>query len=107
MQCQNLWRLLYFHPRYEHHVGRRRVRKGYRFSASCKPPQISQWNLLRSHNISLALNWRKHALTLEFCSISILKSKNTSSLVVIFSQVRHFVSEVNIPSNNSCTQRAL
>src|SRR5271156_2209837 len=79
----------------------------YRFSASCKPPQTSQWNLLRSHNISLALNCRRHAETLEFCSISILKSKNTSSLVVKFSQVRHFVSEVNIPSKSSCTQRAL
>ena len=63
---------------------------------------MSQWN-----NISEALNCRRQADTLLFCSISMERSRKTSSRVVMFSQVRHFVSDVNIPSNNSWTQRAL
>jgi hypothetical protein len=51
----------------------------YRFSASCSPQQLSQKNLFRWHSISLALNWRKHAVTLEFCSMSIERSRNDSS----------------------------
>lgn len=89
-----------------------------RFSASCSPQHWSQENLFRWHSISLALNWRRQEVTLEFGSISIDRSKNASSRDVtcdpasVFgrrmcvearhtvSQVRHRVSFVNTPSNN-------
>jgi len=68
---------------------------------------MSQWNLFRSHNISLALNCRKQADTELFCSISIERSKKTSSRLVTFSHVRHFVSLVKIPSKSSWTHLEL
>ena len=51
----------------------------HRFSASCRPQHESQKNLFFSHNISLALNCFKQAVTLEFCSMSIERSRNASS----------------------------
>lgn len=70
------------------------------FSASCRPQHLSQENLFRWHNISLALNCRRQAVTEEFGSISIERSKNSSSREVTVSQERHRVSFVKTPSNN-------
>lgn len=69
------------------------------FSASCRPQHASQKNLFLWQSISLALNCRKQAVTLEFCSISMDKSKKDSSREDTFSQVRHRVSLVKLPSN--------
>lgn len=55
------------------------------FSASCRPQHLSQENLFRWHNISLALNCRRQAVTEEFGSISIERSKNSSSREVTWS----------------------
>jgi hypothetical protein len=82
MECKYIWEFLYLHPATLSWVtikGEGIVETTYRFSASCRPQQLSQKNLFRWHNISLALNWRKHAVTLEFCSISIERSRNDSS----------------------------
>lgn len=67
-------------------VGRTKDDKTHRFSASCSPQQLSQKNLFRWHNISLALNCRKHAVTLEFCSMSMERSRNDSSREDTFCQ---------------------
>ena len=56
-----------------------RERDTHRFSASCSPQQLSQKNLFRWQSISLALNWRRHAVTDEFCSMSIERSRKDSS----------------------------
>ena len=77
------------------------------FSASCKPPQLSQWNLLRSHNISSSENLRKQLVTDECCSRSTDRSKNASSRWDVFSHVKHRVSDVSVPSKSSCTQPVL
>ena len=49
------------------------------FSASCSPEQVSQKNLLRERSISLALNWRRHDVKEELRSMSIDKSRKSSS----------------------------
>ena len=54
-------------------------------------------------SISLALNWRRHAVTDEFCSMSIDKSRNDSSRADTVSHVRHRVSLVSTPSKSLCT----
>ena len=51
-------------------------------------------------SISLALNWRRHAVTDEFCSMSIDRSMNDSSRDDTVSHVRHRVSLVSTPSNS-------
>src|SRR5216684_1538122 len=83
MECKYIWKFLYLHPARYRHVcqGGEQGENDmtHRFSASCSPQQLSQKNLFRWHNISLALNWRKQAVTLEFCSISIERSRNDSS----------------------------
>ena len=71
-----------------------------RFSASCRPQQLSQKNLLRWQSISLALNCRRHAVTDEFCSMSMDRSKKDSSREDTVSHVRHRVSLVRAPSNS-------
>lgn len=50
-----------------------------RFSASWSPQHESQKNLFRWQSISLALNCRRHAVTDEFCSMSIERSRKDSS----------------------------
>ena len=74
------------------------------FSASWRSQQESQKNLFFWHSISLALNCLKHAVTLEFCSISIDKSRKDSSRDETVSQVRHLVSEVRVPAKRRCTR---
>ena len=74
-----------------------------RFSASCNPQQESQKNLFFAHSISLALNCLKHAVTDEFCSMSIERSMNDSSREETVSHVRQRVSLVKTPSNSLCT----
>ena len=59
--------------------------------------------MFRWHSISLALNCLRHAVTLEFCSMSIDRSRNASSRADTVSHVRHRVSLVSAPSNSSCT----
>ena len=74
------------------------------FSASCKLPHVSQKNLFLRESISLALNWRRHAVTDEFCSISMDKSRKDSSRDETVSQVKHRVSLVSVPSNKEWTK---
>ena len=51
----------------------------YLFSASCRSQQESQKNLFFWQSISLAENCRRQAVTLEFCSISMERSRKDSS----------------------------
>ena len=73
------------------------------FSASWRSQQESQKNLFFWQSISLALNWRRHAVTEEFCSMSIDRSKKDSSRDETVSQVRQRVSLVRMPSKSWCT----
>lgn len=77
------------------------------FSASCKLQHRSQEYLFLWQSISLAENCLKQAVTLVFCSISIERSKNASSLDVMVSHVRHRVSLVNMPEKRSWIQDGL
>ena len=91
MECEHIRKFLYLHPIKDvismvTNVGKTKADKTYRFSASWSPQQLSQKNLFRWHNISLALNCRKHAVTLEFCSMSIERSRNDSSREDTFCQ---------------------
>ncbi len=54
------------------------------FSASWRPEQVSQKNLLRERSISLALNCRRHEVRDELRSMSIERSRNDSSREVTF-----------------------
>ena len=79
-----MWKFLNLHPMRDvasmvTSVGKAKADKTHRFSASWRLQQLSQKNVFRWHNISLALNCRKHAVTLEFCSMSIERSRNESS----------------------------
>ena len=79
-----MWKFLNLHPMRDvasmvTSVGKAKADKTHRFSASWRLQQLSQKNVFRWHNISLALNCRKHAVTLEFCSMSIERSRNDSS----------------------------
>jgi hypothetical protein len=91
MEREYIWQFLYLHPkrissRSSHAFGKTKDDKTDRFSASCSPQQLSQKNLFRWHNISLALNCRKHAVRLEFCSMSMERSRNDSSREDTFCQ---------------------
>ena len=81
-----------------------REKHAHLFSASWRSQQESQKNLFFWQSISLALNWRRHAVTDEFCSMSIDKSKKDSSLAETVSHVRHRVSLVRTPSNRRWTR---
>ena len=76
----------------------------YLFSASCSEQHLSQLYLFLLHNISEAENCFKQAVTLVFCSMSILKSKKASSREVTVSHVKQRVSEVKMPEKRPCTQ---
>lgn len=76
----------------------------HRFSASISPPHASHQNLFPLHNISLALNCLKHAVTLAFCSMSSERSRKDSERAETVSHVRHRVSEVSVPSKRRCTR---
>jgi hypothetical protein len=79
----------------------------YRFSASCNELQVSQKNLFFKRRYSEFENAFKHDDIDESSSISIDKSKNASSLFVVYflimyitlSQFKHLVSFVSNPSN--------
>mmetsp|Transcript_23267 Transcript_23267/g.79175 ORF Transcript_23267/g.79175 Transcript_23267/m.79175 type:complete len:209 (-) Transcript_23267:51-677(-) len=74
-----------------------------RFCASCRPPHASQWNFSDAPSVSTLLKFRRHALTLLFCSMSRLRSKNASSRDVTVSHHRHLVWFVSFPWNMLCT----
>jgi len=74
MERKYIWEFLYLHPATISFV----ILKGeginemtYRFLASCSPQQLSQKKKIPLEQHSLGLDWRKRAVTLEFCSISI------------------------------------
>ena len=73
------------------------------FSASWRSQQESQKNLFFWHSISLALNCLRHAVTDEFCSMSIERSMNDSSREETVSHVKQRVSLVKTPSKSLCT----
>src|SRR5882724_4203568 len=78
----------------------------HRFSASWRLPQASQKNLFLCASISGALNWRRHAVTLEFWTMSMERSRKDSSREDTVSQVRQRVSLVSVPSKRPCTKVA-
>lgn len=63
-----------------------RLASTYRFSASCSPQQLSQKNLFFALSISDALNWRKHAVREECCSMSTERSRKDSERAETCSQ---------------------
>jgi hypothetical protein len=109
---KDIWQSLDFHP--IHQLSYRRVQRTDLFSASCRPQHESQKNLFFWHNISLAENCRRQDVTDVCCSISIDRSKKSSSRddvyesafqllragkVFTVSQLKHRVSLVKTPSN--------
>mmetsp|Transcript_26131 Transcript_26131/g.62161 ORF Transcript_26131/g.62161 Transcript_26131/m.62161 type:complete len:210 (+) Transcript_26131:437-1066(+) len=74
------------------------------FSASWRQQQLSQKNLSSCPRVSVELKLRKQLVREEFCSMSRLRSRKSSSREVTVSHIMQRVSLTSFPWKISCTQ---
>lgn len=77
------------------------------FVATCFALQLSHWNLSPLFSSSFNENRYIQYDKEEFFSISMLKFRNDSCLVLVFSHVRHINVFSSFPSKNSDTNDSL